>query len=208
MKLLFATGNDMKKTLMQERLKELNNIEIVTPKTLGINIDVLEDGLTPEENAMKKAKAYYDATHMPVIAEDSGLYIDKFLECEQPGLFVKRVNGQEGLSDDVILKYYLDKLNNYGGESEACYHTGVCLIDADGNIYTNVIEETKFLLTTKVDTDSVGLSGGVLECISYDLNAQKYFSKRTEEDKKRHYQKLDNEYKKLVKKYILNKGKI
>lgn len=204
MKLLFATGNNNKYLLMKERLKELEEIEVITPKMLNINIEVNEDGINPTENAVKKAKAYYDVTNIPTIAEDSGLYIDKFNDNEQPGLFVKRVNGIEGLSDEVILKHYIDLLNKYGGESLACYHTGVCLIDSEGKINTDIIEETKFLLTSNKYNGEM-INGGVLDSISYDVNAKKYFPERTIDDKKRHYDKLDNQYKELVKKYILKK---
>ena len=204
MKLLFGTGNKMKYEMMKERLKELSDIEVIIPKMLDLNLDIVEDGNTPEENAIIKAKAYYEATKLPTIAEDSGLYIDKFSEDEQPGLFVKRVNGIEGLSDEEILNHYISKLNTYGGESLACYHTGVCLIDENGNIHSDIIEEEKFLLTTKV-YEGEKVSGGVLECISYDINANKYFSDRNELDKKKHYEKLDNQYRELVKKYILKK---
>lgn len=205
MDLLFATGNQMKYEYMKERLKELKELTVVMPKMIGVNIDVVEDGKTPEENAIKKAMQYYEATKMPTIAEDSGLYIAKFPIDEQPGLFVRRVNGVEGLSDEEILKYYIDKLNRYGGESLAAYHTGVCLIDKDGNMHSDLLEETNFLLTTKIDENAVGKSGGVLECISYDLNAHKYFGERTKEDRDKHYEKLDNEYRELVKKHILKK---
>ena len=194
----------MKYEMMKERLKELKDIEVIIPKMLDLNLDIVENGKTPEENAIIKAKAYYEATKLPTIAEDSGLYIDKFSDEEQPGLFVKRVNGIEGLSDEEILKHYIDKLNTYGGESLACYHTGVCLIDEDGNIHSDIIEETKFLLTTKV-YEGKKISGGVLECISYDIEANKYFSERNEIDKKKHYEKLDKQYQDLVKKYILKK---
>jgi len=204
MRLLFGTGNKMKYEMMKERLKELSDIEVIIPKMLDLNLDIVEDGNTPEENAIIKAKAYYEATKLPTIAEDSGLYIDKFSDEEQPGLFVKRVNGVEGLSDEEILKYYIDKLNTYGGESLASYHTGVCLIDEDGNIHSDIIEETKFLLTTEV-YEKEKISGGVLECISYDIEANKYFSERNEIDKKKHYEKLDKKYRELVKKYILKK---
>ena len=204
MKLLFATGNEKKYELMKERLKELKEIELVNPNMLGININVVEDGITPEENAIKKATAYYKVAKISTIAEDSGLYIDKFTSEDQPGLFVKRVNGKEDLSDEEILNYYIFKLNKYGGKSLAAYNTGVCLIDEEGNINSDCIEETKFLLTSEVDEESRGI-GGVLDCISYDLDAKKYFPKCTLEDKRKHYEKLDNEYRKLVKKYILKR---
>ena len=207
MKLLFATGNEYKYLLMKDRLKNLKDIEIVIPKMLGISINVIEDGITPEKNAIKKATSYYNELHMPVIAEDSALYIDKFSESDQPGLFVKRVNGKENLTDEEILDYYIQKLNEYGGESLAGYHTGVCLIDEEGNISSKTIEETKFLLTTKL-YDGESKSGGVLEPLSYDLLNKKYFTERTEEDKKRHYEKLDEEYKNLVKNKLLAKKKV
>ena len=204
MKLLFATGNKMKYELMKERLKPLEEIEVVIPKMLDLNIEVVEDGMTPVENAIKKAKTYYEATKLPVIAEDSGLYIDEFSDDEQPGLFVKRVNGVEGLSDEEVINHYINKLNEHGGESLAAYHTGVCLIDSDGNIYTDLIKETKFLLTSKKNEVEF-VSGGCLDCISYDLDSNKYFNERTEEDKKLHYSKLDGIYRDLVKKNILKK---
>lgn len=203
MKLLFATGNERKYKLMVERMRPLDNIEIIMPKNIGIKIDVNENGKSPEENAIIKAKAYYDVANMPVIAEDSGLYIDEFTPDEQPGMFVKRINGVEGLPDEEILRYYIDKLNGYGGKSMAHYETGVCLIDKNGNIYSDQIKETPFLLTTKIDEASKGMSGGVLECISYDVNANKYFAYQTKEDKDIFYKKLDNEYRELVRKHIL-----
>lgn len=204
MKLLFATGNQYKYTLMKERLKPLEDIEVIIPKMLGIDINVIEDGNTPEENATKKAQQYYEATRMPVIAEDSGLYIDKFSDEDQPGLFVKRVNGREDLTDKEILTHYINKLNEYGGKSLACYHTGVCLIDENGNIYSSTTQETKFLLTTKVHESDL-IKGSVLDSISYDIEFNKYFNERTLEEKQAHFKELDEKYRDMVKKYILKK---
>ena len=102
MRLLYATGNENKYGLMKRRLKELEYVEVIMPKHINIKIDINEDGKTAEENAIKKAKAYYNATKLPVIAEDSGLWVEKFSEEDQPGLFVKRINGKEDLSDEEI----------------------------------------------------------------------------------------------------------
>ena len=198
MKLLFATGNDMKFTLMQERLKELTDIELVSPKMLGISIDVDENGKTAEENAILKAKAYYELTHIPTIAEDSGLYIDKFKSEEQPGLYVKRVNGREDLTEAEILAYYIAKLREHGGRSLAHYYTGVCIITDDDTLYSDTIDETEFLLTTK-QSMRVNLKGGILDLISYDLDAEKYFNDRSEEEKEYHYKELNTKYRRLVR---------
>ena len=202
MKLLFATGNNYKFSLMVERLKELKNIELVNPKMLGINIDVVEDGKDAGENSLKKAKAYYEATKLATIAEDSGLYIDKFSDDEQPGLYVKRVNGREDLSDEEILAYYINKLNEHGGKSLAHYSTGVAIINEDGEVFTDIDREKDFLMTSK-KCDTGCKSGGILGYISYDLDSNKYFNERTVEDEKEHYKELDEKYRQLVKKYVL-----
>ena len=198
MKLLFATGNQYKYMLMKERLKEFTDIEVVIPKMLNLNINIIEDGKTPEENAFKKAKQYYDVTKLPTIAEDSGLYIDKFDESEQPGLFVRRIDGREDATDEEILNWYIEKLEKHGGESLAAYHTGVCIIDNNGKEHLKTIEEAKFLMTSKKN-DAPTISGGVLDCISYDLINNKYFNERTEEERKIHFKDLDEKYKELIR---------
>lgn len=55
MKLLYATSNNSKVYNMRRRLENIP-IEIITPKDLGIYINVIEDGKTAVENAIKKAR--------------------------------------------------------------------------------------------------------------------------------------------------------
>ena len=198
MKLLFATGNVKKFNLMKERLKEFKQIEVVMPKELGINVEVEENGTTAEENAILKAKAYYEKTKMPVIAEDSGLWVEKFSKENQPGLFVKRVKGKEGLSNEEILNHYIACLKEVGGESKARYKTGVALIDEKGNLHSITIEEKPFLLTTKKSPKEY-LDGGILDIISFDLNSKKYFNELTEDERRNRYKVIDKEIKNIIK---------
>lgn len=201
-KLLFATGNSFKFDLMKKRLNVFEDLELISPKDLGVKIEVVEDGITAEENSIKKAKAYYEATKIPTIAEDSGLYIEKFKEEEQPGLFVKRVNGVEGLSDEEIFNYYFNKIKEYGGESKAHYFTGVAIVDENGEVHSNTIAETDFLLTIKLSKNK-SLNGGILEPMSIDLQANKYFDEVTPEEKEEHYKELNEIYRKMVKDFVL-----
>ena len=46
MKLLFATGNNKKYELMKNRLKDINQIEVLMPRQIGVNIKVNENGKT------------------------------------------------------------------------------------------------------------------------------------------------------------------
>lgn len=197
MDLLFATGNENKYNLMKRRLSSLDDINVLMPKQIGVKINVVEDGKTAEENAIKKAQEYYNKTGMAVIAEDSGLYVDKFNENMQPGLFVRRVNGREDLTDHEILNYYINCLNIVDGESLAHYQTGVALIDADGNIYSMTIDEEPFLFTSKKNQKDT-VSGGTLDSISYDIKNKKYFNELTNDEKQQRYERIDQETLKLV----------
>lgn len=197
MKLLFATGNENKYNLMKRRLSCFDDIEVIMPKHINLNINIVEDGKTAEENAIKKAKAYHNQTNMNVIAEDSGLYIEKFSEEDQPGLFVRRINGREDLSDNEILQHYLKKLNEVGGESLAHYKTGVAIVDDRGNVYSITIDEEPFLLTSKSNKKE-SLKGGTLDCISYDIKCQKYFNELTSFEKEKRYKKIDEKTIELI----------
>ena len=77
MELLYATNNNSKIYNMKRRIANLP-IEIISPKDLNIKLDVVENGNTAVENAIKKASAYYKATGIPTIAGDSGLYIENY----------------------------------------------------------------------------------------------------------------------------------
>lgn len=197
MKLLFATGNENKYELMKRRLKEIKNLEVIMPKQINVKINIDEDGLTAEENAIKKAKAYYDITKLPTIAEDSGLWVEKFSKEDQPGLFVKRINGREDLTDEEILSCYIEKLKKVGGESNARYKTGIAVINEKGKILSKTIAEELFLFTANKNKKEY-IKGGLLDTISYDPINQKYFNELTEEEKSKRYEIIDREIRNMI----------
>ena len=71
-------------------------VEVVSPKDLGITVDVEETGSTFAENAMLKAKAICELAKLPAIADDSGLCVDALNG--GPGVYSARYGG-EGLDD-------------------------------------------------------------------------------------------------------------
>ena len=198
MKLLFATGNENKYEFMKRRLKELENVEVIIPKHINIKIDVNEDGKTAEENAIKKAKAYYNETKLPVIAEDSGLWVEKFSEEDQPGLLVKRIDGRDDLKDEEILERYIEKIEKVGGQTNARYKTGIAVINEKGEIYFKTVDEELFIFTAKKNEKGY-IKGGLLDVISYDPINKKYFNELTEEEKLKRYEKLDKEIRSMIK---------
>ena len=68
MKLLYATNNNSKVYNMRRRLENIP-IEIITPKELGIKVNVIEDGKTAVENAIKKLEAIMKKQRYPLLLE-------------------------------------------------------------------------------------------------------------------------------------------
>jgi len=69
--------------------------------------EVVEDGHTFEENALKKAKAFFEEFQLPALADDSGLEVD-YLQGE-PGIYSARYAG-EGKNDLDNIEKVLEKL--------------------------------------------------------------------------------------------------
>ena len=94
-KFVLATHNPGKLKEMSSILSQFG-VEGVSPKELGITVDVEETGATFAENAMLKARAICAAANLPAIADDSGLCVDALNG--GPGVYSARYGG-EGLDD-------------------------------------------------------------------------------------------------------------
>ena len=95
MRFVLATHNPGKLREMGEILKDFG-IEVVSPRDLGITVDVEETGTAFAENALLKAKAICKEANLPAIADDSGLCVDALNGA--PGVYSARYGG-EGLDD-------------------------------------------------------------------------------------------------------------
>lgn len=91
-KLIFATGNKNKMREIREILGDLD-LEILSMKEAGINLDIVEDGTSFEENSAIKAQAVCRACGELVLADDSGLEIDAL--GGEPGIYSARYMGED-----------------------------------------------------------------------------------------------------------------
>ena len=91
MKFVLATHNPNKIREMGAILGQFG-VEVVSPKELGITVDVEETGSTFAENAMLKAKAICELAKLPAIADDSGLCVDALNG--GPGVYSARYGGE------------------------------------------------------------------------------------------------------------------
>ena len=126
MKYVLATHNPGKLKEMGAILARFG-VEVVSPKDLGLTVDVEETGTTFAENAMLKAKAICAAAHLPAIADDSGLCVDALNG--GPGVYSARYGG-EGLDDRGR---YMLLLNNMRGQTTRAAHFACALACAFPN---------------------------------------------------------------------------
>lgn len=133
-RVIFATGNAHKMDEIRMILEGLG-MEILSMKEAGIDMDIVEDGSTFEENAEIKATAISKLLPEDIImADDSGLEID-YLD-KAPGIYSARFGGYD-TSYDIKNQMLLDKLEGVPKEKRTARF--VCAIAAafpDGTVET------------------------------------------------------------------------
>ena len=179
--ILFATGNASKVSRFYEKLLE-KGILLKSLKDVNINIDIEENGKTAIENAIIKAKAYYETTKITTMAMDDTMYIEGIPEDKQPGVYVRRVNGKR-LNDEEMIDYYTNLVKTYGkdGKLNTKWISGLVIIK-DGKISTYTDITSEYYL---VDTPTKDMREGYpLSSILVNKRTNKYDIYLTEEDKK------------------------
>lgn len=180
MKVLFATNNPSKVKFYGSSLKD-KGVELLTIKDLKEKIDVDENGQDPLENAIIKAKSYYDLTGILTIAVDDGLYFDNLSDSLQPGTHVRRVQGKE-LNDEEMIDYYTSLVDKYGvnGELSGYFLKSVAII-IEGKVFTHSYKLNK-IFTNKVS--DIRNEGYPLDSITFDKEFGKFSSELDEEMRK------------------------
>lgn len=182
MKILYGTTNQGKLQAMKKSVEGLD-IELIGLSDVESELPkVNENGRTPLENAEIKARAYFEAFHMPVFSCDSGLYFDELTDEEQPGIHVRRVNGKE-LTDDEMIAYYASLAERYGGKITGRYRNAIYFILDESHHYFSMdmsIATEPFILGTKPHEKRV--PGFPLDCLSIDIATGKYYYDLEEKD--------------------------
>ena len=130
-KIIFATGNKDKMREIREIMADCD-VEIESMKEAGINVDIVEDGTTFEENALIKARAIAAHTEAIVLADDSGLEIEALGGA--PGVFSARFAGFHA-DDATNNQKMLEELCIADvNESPADYRCALCFVDTNGTL--------------------------------------------------------------------------
>lgn len=182
-KIIFATGNEGKMKEIREILDGLTflgeKVQILSMKEAGIDIDIIEDGTTFEENAMIKARAVAGAAKEAIVlADDSGLVID-YLNGE-PGIYSARYLGKD-TSYRVKNANLVQRLEGVPDEKRSARF--VCAIAAvlpDGRKLS-----TRGTIEGRIGYEEKGLNGFGFDPIFYVPEIGKYTAELSDEDKNR-----------------------
>ena len=133
-RIVFATGNKDKMKEIRQILADLG-MDIVSMKEAGVDIEIVEDGMSFEENAEIKARAVSRVlTSDIVLADDSGLEID-YLD-KAPGIYSARFAGED-TSYDIKNRIFLDRLEGVPDEERtARFVCAVAAVFPDGTSET------------------------------------------------------------------------
>lgn len=97
MKIVLATNN-------RDKIKEIEailsstDVELVHPDAIGGIPEIVEDGETLEENALKKARGIREYSGLCALADDTGLEVDALDGA--PGVYSSRYAGENVTYDD------------------------------------------------------------------------------------------------------------
>ena len=109
-KFVLASHNPNKLREMSEILGKMG-VEVVSPASVGVDVDVEETGTTFEENSRLKAEAIMHLSGLPAIADDSGLCVDCLNGA--PGVYSARYGGGE-LDDAGRCALLLENMKGQG----------------------------------------------------------------------------------------------
>ena len=169
MKIILASNNKNKLREFSEILNPMG-YEVITQAEAGADIEAEENGTTFEENSYIKAKAAYDLTKLPVIADDSGLEVDALNG--EPGIYSARYAEPDKLCETV-----LEKMKDVPDEKRTARFVCVlCYINENGEHFT-----VRGTCEGKIGYEQKGTNG-----FGYDpifMYGEKSFAELTAEEK-------------------------
>lgn len=175
MKIIYGTSNLSKLTFMRDRLKGLD-IEVLGLDSVKMNlVEPSESGNNPSENAYIKAITYYQQIQMPVMSADSGLYFEGVNVEDQPGIFIKRHQGREMTSKEMV-DHYSQLAKKYGGKIKAQYVNALCIVSGDRQVFMldgdKLMSEPFYIVAQAHEKYEEGFP---LNCLSVDIETMTYY---------------------------------
>ncbi|HEX2786505.1 MAG TPA: RdgB/HAM1 family non-canonical purine NTP pyrophosphatase [Ignavibacteria bacterium] len=175
-KLLVASNNAHKIDEIKKILSDIKDLQVVSLKDENIFIDVEETADTLEGNALLKAKVIHSVSGLPVISDDTGLFVEELNN--EPGVYSARYAGENSTYLDNCKKLISKLKEKNLSESPAHFKAVICYIDNSG--------KEKFfegVINGKVSTEMRGKNGFGYDPLFVADGMNKTFAELTDEEK-------------------------
>jgi len=176
-KILIATTNQGKVQEIRNLVKGLPALFVSLSEVPGIP-EVVEDGATFEENALKKARTMAYSTGIVTLADDSGLCIDAL--DGRPGVHSARYAGDHASDEEKYLRVLEEMEGIPDSERSARFVCALALVAPDGEekLFRGVCEG-------RITREPRGSSGFGYDPIFYFEEAECTFAEMGGESKNR-----------------------
>lgn len=172
-KIVLSTDNKNKLREIREILEDLD-VEIYGKSDIdGMDFEVVEDGETLYDNALKKARAMADRVDFAVLADDTGLFVNAL--GGEPGVHSARYASEH---DDKKNRQKLLKNLEDKKDRSAYFKTQIILIDEDKNIIP-----IEGVCPGKISLEERGDNGFGYDSIFIPDRFEKTFAEMTHEEK-------------------------
>ena len=138
MKIVLATHNLDKYDEIEAIMNDMS-IQLFSLNEFPEIEEIIEDGETLEENALIKAKTVHNITHLPAIADDTGLEVDSL--GGKPGIYSARYAGENCSYSDNVNKLLKDMENIPPQKRSALFRTAIAYVDENMEHVTEGVVE-------------------------------------------------------------------
>ena len=140
-KMILASNNAGKLREMRAILQPFG-FEVLSQREAGFCEEVEETGTSFAENAQLKEQAVYQALHVPVLADDSGLMVDALDGA--PGIYSHRFAGEDATDQQRCEKLLTMLQDVPAPRRTARFVCAVCYLDESGEavLFTGTCEGT------------------------------------------------------------------
>ncbi len=175
-KLLLSTNNPDKVREFSQILAGIP-LEIVTPHSLGLQLEVEETGTTFDENAALKARAFHEATGFLSLADDSGMEVEALGGA--PGVYSARYGGLP--NGEVKNRLILQQMEGVPWERRDCrYVAALAMVDESGKLH-----RCRGILKGKIAMEPRGQGGFGFDPIFFVPSKGRTVAEMTAEEKNR-----------------------
>ena len=133
MKIILATHNQDKYLELKEILENAA-LELISLNKFPAIGEIIENGLTLEENALIKARTVHRLTNLASIADDTGLEVDVL--GGEPGIYSARYAGENCTYSDNVNKLLQEMQNIPREKRSACFRTAIAYVDDNMELTT------------------------------------------------------------------------